>query len=92
MRAGQVGTIAVDGTKIKANASRHKAMSYRRMREGRSNWKGRSGRCLIAPRRWIGANGTNRNGMCQRKSRDGSAAGGDQGGARAPGSPSSRTG
>ena len=30
---GQVklGTIAVDGTKIKANASRHKAMSYARM-------------------------------------------------------------
>lgn len=29
----KLGTIAVDGTKIKANASRHKAMSYRRMRE-----------------------------------------------------------
>jgi transposase len=29
----QLGTIAVDGTKIKANASRHKAMSYQRMRE-----------------------------------------------------------
>ena len=27
----KLGTIAVDGTKIKANASRHKAMSYRRM-------------------------------------------------------------
>ncbi len=27
----KVGTIAVDGTKIKANASRHKAMSYARM-------------------------------------------------------------
>lgn len=29
----RVGTIAVDGTKIKANASRHKAMSYDRMKE-----------------------------------------------------------
>lgn len=29
----KLGTIAVDGTKIKANASRHKAMSYQRMRE-----------------------------------------------------------
>jgi transposase len=29
----KLGTIAVDGTKIKANASRHKAMSYKRMRE-----------------------------------------------------------
>ena len=27
----KLGTIAVDGTKIKANASRHKAMSYERM-------------------------------------------------------------
>lgn len=27
----KLGTIAVDGTKVKANASRHKAMSYRRM-------------------------------------------------------------
>lgn len=29
----KLGHVAVDGTKIKANASRHKAMSYRRMRE-----------------------------------------------------------
>src|SRR6476469_1221110 len=29
----RVGTIALDGTKLKANASRHKAMSYDRMRE-----------------------------------------------------------
>jgi transposase len=29
----KVGTIALDGTKIKANASRHKAMSYERMQE-----------------------------------------------------------
>ena len=29
----QVGTIALDGTKVKANASRHKAMSYERMKE-----------------------------------------------------------
>src|SRR3954452_19901635 len=28
----RVGTIALDGTKIKANASRHKAMSYDRMK------------------------------------------------------------
>jgi transposase/IS5 family transposase len=27
----QLGTVAIDGTKIKANASRHKAMSYERM-------------------------------------------------------------
>ena len=27
-RLAKVGTIALDGTKIKANASRHKAMSY----------------------------------------------------------------
>src|SRR3954454_1817574 len=29
----RVGTIALDGTKVKANAARHKAMSYDRMRE-----------------------------------------------------------
>lgn len=28
-----LGTVAIDGTKIKANASKHKAMSYGRMRE-----------------------------------------------------------
>src|SRR3989441_2428743 len=35
-RAGLVklGQVAIDGTKIKANASKHKAMSYRRMHEG----------------------------------------------------------
>ena len=31
MGLAKLGTIAVDGTKIKANASRHKAMSYGRM-------------------------------------------------------------
>lgn len=29
----KLGTVAIDGTKVKANASRHKAMSYQRMRE-----------------------------------------------------------
>jgi transposase len=29
----KVGTIALDGTKVKANASRHKAMSYERMQQ-----------------------------------------------------------
>ena len=29
----KLGTVALDGTKIKANASKHKAMSYRRMKE-----------------------------------------------------------
>lgn len=29
----KLGTIAVDGTKVKANASRHKAMSYQRMQQ-----------------------------------------------------------
>lgn len=29
----KLGHVAVDGTKVKANASRHKAMSYRRMKE-----------------------------------------------------------
>jgi len=29
----KLGTIGVDGTKLKANASRHKAMSYERMQK-----------------------------------------------------------
>ena len=30
--AGRLGHVALDGTKLKANASKHKAMSYGRMR------------------------------------------------------------
>jgi transposase len=36
----KVGTIALDGTKIKANASRHKAMSYDRMKAEEERLKG----------------------------------------------------
>jgi transposase len=36
----KLGTIAVDGTKIKANASRHKAMSYERMKKAEAELKG----------------------------------------------------
>ena len=36
----KVGTIALDGTKVKANASRHKAMSYERMQEEEKRLKG----------------------------------------------------
>ncbi len=36
----RLGTIAVDGTKIKANASRHKAMSYERMQRAEGELKG----------------------------------------------------
>lgn len=35
----KLGTIAVDGTKIKANASRHKAMSYERIRKAEAELK-----------------------------------------------------
>ena len=36
----KLGTIAVDGTKVKANASRHKAMSYQRMVQAETELKG----------------------------------------------------
>jgi hypothetical protein len=41
-RAGLVklGHVAVDGTKIKANASKHKAMSYRRMKDAEARLAG----------------------------------------------------
>ena len=35
----KLGTIAVDGTKVKANASRHKAMSYQRMVQSEAELK-----------------------------------------------------
>src|SRR5208283_4398936 len=47
----RVGTIALDGTKIKANASRHKAMSYDRMKGKRSGSRRRSAGSWPRPRR-----------------------------------------
>ena len=35
----KLGTVAIDGTKIKANASRHKAMSYERMQQSEGELK-----------------------------------------------------
>ena len=35
----KLGTVAIDGTKIKANASRHKAMSYERMQQAEGDLK-----------------------------------------------------
>ena len=40
--AMKVGRVAVDGTKVKANASKHKAMSYDRMLEKKKQSEGRS--------------------------------------------------
>jgi transposase len=42
----KVGTIALDGTKVKANASRHKAMSYERMQEEEGRLKEEVARLL----------------------------------------------
>jgi transposase len=42
----RVGTIALDGTKVKANASRHKAMSYERMQEEEKRLKEEVARLL----------------------------------------------
>src|SRR3954471_7918979 len=42
----KVGTIALDGTKVKANASRHKAMSYERMKAEEIRLKGEIARLL----------------------------------------------
>ncbi|MEK8033645.1 transposase, partial [Ideonella sp. DXS29W] len=35
----RLGTVAIDGTKVKANASRHKAMSYERMKQAEAELK-----------------------------------------------------
>ena len=37
----KLGHVAVDGTKLKANASRHKAMSYGRMKQASRSWRPR---------------------------------------------------
>lgn len=42
----KLGTIAVDGTKLKANASRHKAMSYQRMLQAEAELKAQIGALL----------------------------------------------
>lgn len=42
----RVGTVALDGTKVKANASRHKAMSYERMQEEEKRLKEEVARLL----------------------------------------------
>ena len=42
----KVGTIALDGTKVKANASRHKAMSYERMQQEEQRLKEEVARLL----------------------------------------------
>ena len=39
MGLAKLGTVAIDGTKIKANASRHKAMSYERMQQAETELK-----------------------------------------------------
>jgi transposase len=47
----KLGTIAVDGTKLKANASRHKAMSYQRMGEEQAKLEAEIGGLLERARR-----------------------------------------
>ena len=42
----KVGTISLDGTKVKANASRHKAMSYERMQQEEKRLKEEIARML----------------------------------------------
>jgi hypothetical protein len=47
-RAGEAGHVALDGTKIKANASKHKAMSYERMKKREAELKAEVDRWLAA--------------------------------------------
>ena len=44
----KLGTVALDGTKIKANASKHKAMSYERMKKREAELKAEVARMLAA--------------------------------------------
>src|SRR5271155_755549 len=47
----KLGHVALDGTKIKANASKHKAMSYERMKKREAELKAESLACWRPPRR-----------------------------------------
>src|SRR5205823_5301643 len=44
----KLGHVALDGTKIKANASKHKAMSYERMKKREAELKAEVARMLAA--------------------------------------------
>src|SRR5258708_17165268 len=46
----KLGHVALDGTKIKANASKHKAMSYKRMKQREAELKAEVARMLAAAR------------------------------------------
>jgi len=43
----KLGTVAIDGTKLKANASRHKAMSYERMHQAEAELKAQIDALLV---------------------------------------------
>jgi Transposase and inactivated derivatives len=47
----KLGHVALDGTKIKANASKHKAMSYERMKKREAELKAEVAACWRPPRR-----------------------------------------
>ena len=51
----KLGTVALDGSKVKANASRHKAMSYGRMGTRRPGCRPKSRRCSSRRRRPMSA-------------------------------------
>jgi hypothetical protein len=47
----KLGRVALDGTKMKANASKHKALSYGRKKE-KESFEPRSANCWRKPQRW----------------------------------------
>ena len=49
----KLGHVALDGTKVKANASKHKAMSYQRRRRGKRSWRRRWRSCWSVPGKWM---------------------------------------
>ena len=65
----KLGTVAIDGTKVKANASRHKAMSYERMKQAEAELKAQIDALLArsqGDRR--GRRSTSRNWTCRPRS------------------------
>ncbi len=48
----KLGHVAIDGTKMQANASKHKAMSYGRMGEAEQKLQAEVEACCAMPRKW----------------------------------------
>ena len=86
----KLGTVAIDGTKLKANASRHKAMSYERMQQAEAELKAQIDALLERAKHRCGRDGRARAGHPGRDRAARGAAEGHRRGAPAAGATPAR--